>query len=83
MIAALARRNPNAARMLEHLSPSSMLAEDAGKIAARAAAKTLMLNHLVPSDDPALTDADWIAAARKHCAGTIVVARDLTEMAVA
>jgi ribonuclease BN (tRNA processing enzyme) len=82
-IAALARRTPNAARLVEHLAASHTLAEDAGKIAARAAAKTLVLNHLVPSDDPALTDADWIAAARTHYEGKIVVARDLMEMAVA
>ncbi len=82
-IAALARRNPNAARLLEHLAASHTLAEDAGKIAARATAKTLVLNHLVPSDDPTLTDTDWIAAARAHYAGQIVVARDLMEMAVA
>jgi ribonuclease BN (tRNA processing enzyme) len=81
-IAALARRNPNAARMLEHLSASHTLVEDAGKIAALAEAKTLVLNHLVPSDDPALTDADWIAAARTHYAGEIVVAKDLMEMAI-
>jgi ribonuclease BN (tRNA processing enzyme) len=79
-LAALARRNPNAARLLEHLSASHTLVEDAGRIAARAEAKTLVLNHLVPSDDPALTDDVWIAAARKHYAGNIVVARDLMEM---
>jgi ribonuclease BN (tRNA processing enzyme) len=82
-IAALAKRTPNAARLLEHLSASHTLVEDVGKIAAAAQAKTLVLNHFVPSDDPALTDADWIAAARRHYGGPIVVAQDLMEIPLA
>ncbi len=79
-IAALARRNPNAAPLLAHLTASHTLVEDAAKIAALAGVKTLVLNHLMPSDDATLIDADWIAAARPHYAGEIIVARDLMEM---
>jgi ribonuclease BN (tRNA processing enzyme) len=69
--------------MLEHLSASSMLAEDAGKIAARAAAKTLMLNHLVPSDDPRSPTPTGPPPRARTMPARIIVARDLMEMAVA
>jgi len=35
--------------------------------------KTLVLSHLVPSDDPSITDAMWTEGVRKHYAGQIVV----------
>ncbi len=44
------------------------------------AAKTLVLSHLVPPDDPAITDQMWIDAARPHFGGRIVVARDGMEL---
>jgi ribonuclease BN (tRNA processing enzyme) len=81
-IEALARRTPNAARLLAHLKASHTLVEDAGKIAALAEVKTLVLNHLVPSDDPAITDATWIEAARQRFAGNIILAQDLMEIAL-
>src|SRR5262249_25057102 len=80
---ALARRNPNAARLLAHLRASHTLVEDAGKVAGLAKVRTLVLNHLVPSDDPSLTDAHWIERARMHFAGNVIVARDLMEIALA
>ena len=42
--------------------------------------KTLVLSHLVPSDDPLVTEADWISAAKKHFSGELVLARDLMEI---
>jgi ribonuclease BN (tRNA processing enzyme) len=54
--------------------------EDVGKVAAAAGVKTLVLSHLVPAEDPAITDAMWIAAARAAFAGTILVGRDLMEV---
>jgi len=50
-------------------------AEDAGRIAARAGVKTLVLSHLLPGDEP-VDDAVWTAEARRHFAGEIVVGRD-------
>jgi ribonuclease BN (tRNA processing enzyme) len=50
--------------------------EDVGRVAAAAGVKTLVLSHLVPADDPAITDDMWIAAARPHFKGDIVVAHD-------
>jgi ribonuclease BN (tRNA processing enzyme) len=60
---------------IEHTS-----AEDAGRVARAAGVKTLVLSHLVPADDPAVTDPMWIDAARKHFTGTIVVGKDLLEI---
>ena len=42
--------------------------------------KTLVLSHLVPADDPAITDQMWIDAASLHFKGRIVVGKDLLEI---
>jgi ribonuclease BN (tRNA processing enzyme) len=74
---ALLARVPNAVRLREHLLASHTTVEDAAKIAAAAGVKTLVLSHLVPADDPEVTDALLIAAAQPHFAGRIVVGQDL------
>lgn len=71
---------PNAATLREHLLASHVVAEDAGRMAEEAKVKTLVLSHLVPSDDPAITEAMWEEAARKRFGGKIVVGRDLLEV---
>jgi len=71
---------PNAATLREHLLASHVVAEDVGKLAAEAGVKTLVLSHLVPSDDPSITDEMWLEGPRKHFGGTIVVGRDLLEV---
>ena len=55
-------------------------AEEAGRVASAARVKTLVLSHLIPSDDPAVTDEMWIDAARLHFGGRIVVGKDLLEI---
>ena len=42
----------------------------------------LVLTHLVPGDDPSITDEMWIEGARKHYDGPVVVARDLMEISL-
>jgi ribonuclease BN (tRNA processing enzyme) len=49
-------------------------------MAAEAGVKTLVLSHLVPGDDPSITEEMWIEGARKYYKGTIVVGRDLLEV---
>jgi ribonuclease BN (tRNA processing enzyme) len=39
--------------------------------------KLLVLSHLVPAEDPRITESTWIDAARRHYSGRIVVGRDL------
>ncbi|TPL41265.1 MBL fold metallo-hydrolase [Mesorhizobium sp. B2-4-6] len=72
----LVARTGNGARLKEHLFASHSLAEEAGHIARDAGVKRLVLNHLIPADDPAIGEADWVAAARKSWAGDLTIARD-------
>jgi ribonuclease BN (tRNA processing enzyme) len=39
-----------------------------------------VLSHLIPADDPAITDQMWIDAARTHFTGQIIVGKDLMEI---
>ena len=55
-------------------------AEEAGWVAQAAGVKTLALSHLVPAEDPSITEQMWIDAARKWFRGRIVVGRDLLEL---
>ena len=72
----LVARVPNAATLKKHIIDSHTSVEDAGRVAAAAGVKTLVLSHLVPADDPTVTEQMWIDAARAHFKGDIVVARD-------
>jgi ribonuclease BN (tRNA processing enzyme) len=73
----LAARVPNAVALKASFLAHQTSAEDAGRIAAAARVRTLVLSHLVPPDDPAITDAMWLDAARRHFAGSVVLGRDL------
>ena len=42
--------------------------------------KTLVLSHLVPADDPSITERMWIDAARQYFKGEIIVGKDLMEI---
>ncbi len=56
--------------------------EDAGRTAAKAGVRTLVLNHLVPAPAPG-TEHEWIAEAAAHFDGTVMVATDLLRVACA
>jgi ribonuclease BN (tRNA processing enzyme) len=73
-------RSANPALLKKHLLDSHTSVEDAGRVAAAAGVKTLVLSHLVPADDPAVTDQMWIDAARPYFKGEIIVGRDLMEL---
>ncbi|MER8434475.1 MBL fold metallo-hydrolase [Mesorhizobium caraganae] len=72
----LVARTGNGVRLREHLLASHSFAEEAGRIATEAAVKRLVLNHLIPADDPAIVEIDWEAAVRKSWAGDLTIARD-------
>jgi ribonuclease BN (tRNA processing enzyme) len=76
----LAAKVPNAPDLKRSIISHHTSAEDAGRIAGAAGVKTLVLSHLVPSDDPAITDQMWIDAASVHFKGRIVVGKDLQEI---
>ena len=73
-------RVPNATTLRQSILSHHTSAEDAGRIAEAAGVKLLVLSHLVPPDDPAITDQMWIDAARTKYRGQVVVGRDLMEV---
>ena len=76
----LVARIPNASALKASIIAHQTSAEDAGRVAQAAGVKTLVLSHLVPADDPTVTERMWIDAARTHFGGTVVVGRDLLEI---
>lgn len=76
----LVARNPHATMLKKHIIDSHTAVEDVGRVAAAAGVRTLVLSHLVPADDPTITDDMWIGAARPHFTGDIMVARDGMEI---
>jgi ribonuclease BN (tRNA processing enzyme) len=76
----LLARNPNAANLRQHLVEGHTTPEDAGRVATSAGVKTLVLSHLVPGDDPDVTDDVWLDAARTTYGGPIIIGRDLMEI---
>ncbi|RTM00212.1 MAG: MBL fold metallo-hydrolase [Hyphomicrobiales bacterium] len=72
----LVARTGNGARLREHLFASHSLAGEAGRIASDAGVRRLVLNHLIPADDPEIGEADWAAAVRKTWSGDLTIARD-------
>ena len=76
----LIKQVPGATRLREHLMAAHTVTEDVGKIAAQAGVKTLVLSHLVPGDDPTITDEQWSEGARKYFKGKIIVGKDLMEL---
>ena len=73
-------RVPNAATLKQSILAHQTSVEDAARVAQAAGVKTLVLSHLVPPDDPEVTEQMWSDAARAHFAGTVVVGRDLLEI---
>lgn len=72
----LVARTGNGGRLKEHLMASHTLAEDAGRIAGAAGVGRLVLNHLVPADDPLIGEAEWAAAVRKTWQGALTIGHD-------
>lgn len=64
------------AKFEEHVLKAHTSVVGAAKVAAAAGVKTLVLHHLSPGSSKLVPDADWIAQARPHFAGEIVVAHD-------
>ena len=65
----------------KHIIVSHTDAEDVGRLAAAAGVKTLVLSHFVPSEPSgAVPDDAWLAAARRHFSGRVVLGVDLMEI---
>ena len=81
-LAKLLARVPNADRLLEHIVASHTTHIDVGKVAKEAGAKTLVLTHFVPTDDPSITEEMWAEGPRQNFGGKIIVGKDLMEIEV-
>jgi ribonuclease BN (tRNA processing enzyme) len=76
----LVGRLPNGQELARSVLSHHTTAEQAGRVAAAAGVKMLVLSHLVPAEDPSIPDQQWIAAARRHYSGPIFVGHDLMEV---
>ncbi len=72
---------PNRDNIINHLTESHTAPEDAGRIAARAGVRTLVLSHQVPGDSEIPED-HWEARARTDFDGNVVCGVDLDQFAV-
>jgi ribonuclease BN (tRNA processing enzyme) len=72
---------PNSDNIINHLTESHTSPEDAGRIAARAGVKTLVLSHLVPGDSEIAEDL-WEARAKTSFDGSVVCGVDLDQFAL-
>jgi ribonuclease BN (tRNA processing enzyme) len=72
----LVARTGNGARLRQHLLASHSMAQEAGRIATQAAAKLLVAHHLIPADDPEVTESDWRRAIAETWIGELAIARD-------
>jgi ribonuclease BN (tRNA processing enzyme) len=79
-IPALVSNLPDRDRLAKSVLSHHTTAEQAGMIAAEAGVKLLVLSHLVPAGDPEVPDSEWVAAAKRHYSGPIIVGRDLMEI---
>jgi ribonuclease BN (tRNA processing enzyme) len=76
----LVARVPNAASLKQSILAGQTSVEDAGRVAQAAGVKTLVLSHLVPPDDPEVSDQMWVDAARVNFGGSVIVGKDLMEI---
>ena len=76
----LIARVPNATNLRRSIVAGQTTAEDAGRVAQQAGVKTLVLSHLIPADDPDVTEQMWTEAARTHFRGSVIVGKDLMEV---
>ena len=70
----------NASTLKKSIIAHHTSVEDAGRVAQAAGVKTLVLSHLVPSDDPSVTEEMWLQAARSYFRGSVIVGKDLLEI---
>jgi ribonuclease BN (tRNA processing enzyme) len=73
-------RVPNALSLKQSIISHQTSVEDVGRVAQAAGVKTLVLSHLVPPDDPEITEQMWIGAARAHFKGPVILGKDLLEI---
>lgn len=71
----------NRHNIINHLTESHTSPEDAGRIAARAGVKTLVLSHLVPGDSE-ISEDEWEGRARSEFDGNVICGVDLDQFSL-
>ncbi|WP_420409420.1 MBL fold metallo-hydrolase [Hoeflea sp.] len=72
----LVARTGNGERLKAHLLASHTMAADVGRIATGAKVGHLVLNHLVPADDPEITEKEWKAELAATWDGSLTIGQD-------
>jgi ribonuclease BN (tRNA processing enzyme) len=78
----IAKRRPNATKLVASIKSHHTSAEDVGRIASSAKVKNLILNHFVPPDDMTLTEQTWVDAVRINFSGSVIVGKDLSKFEI-
>jgi ribonuclease BN (tRNA processing enzyme) len=76
----IAKRRPNATKLIKSIKSHHTSTDDVGKIATTAKVKNLILNHFVPADDKSLVEQTWIDAVKRTFSGNIIVGKDLLQI---
>ena len=63
-------------RLLQRWLSGHTRAADAARLAHDSGVGMLVLHHLIPADDPAVTEDDWLAEVRPHWAGRFALGHD-------
>ena len=72
---------PQPREVVRHILASHTDVVDVGRVAAAAEVKTLVLSHFVPTEGPGTpTEEEWLAGARRHFKGQVLIGRDLMEV---
>jgi len=75
-VQALSTRIGNGSTLAKAILSHHVTGAQVGRAAAAASVKKLVLSHLVPADDPSVTEQSWIDAVRGDYDGPVVVGRD-------
>jgi ribonuclease BN (tRNA processing enzyme) len=76
----LTQASPDPAALKRHLLASHTPVEEAGRVAAEANVRTLVLSHFVPGEASAVSDSEWLEGAKKHFKGEVILGKDLLEI---
>lgn len=79
-VEAIVRKTGLGDRLRAHILRSHTAVEDAARIAAAAGVGRLVLNHLIPVDDPAFGPQDWLARAAAVWDGPVSLGHDGMEV---
>lgn len=75
-VEALSQRIGNGSTLAKAILSHHVTGDQVGRVASAAGVKKLVLSHLVPADDPSVTEQTWIDAVRGTYAGPVVVGHD-------